>query len=93
MVAVSIPTWSEDAPKVQEYLAQSGVDLGPVIATGDPATIAKVLYSAQMQVKLGQTNRETKRAAQTMTGSNSASDSTSEWDRIAGAKGLPSIRY
>ena len=99
MVASSIPTWQEDAPKVQEdapkvqeYLAQSGVDLGPVIASGDSTAIAKLLYTAQMNVRLGETNRKTKRAAQTMSGSNSGDDSTTEWDRIKVARGLPSFR-
>jgi hypothetical protein len=95
MVASSITTWEEDAPEVQEYLQQSGVDLGPVIATGDPATIAKVVYTAQMQVSLGQSNREIKRAAQTMRGGNSSPESTSAWDAIkaAGDGSPPRVRW
>jgi hypothetical protein len=74
-------------------VAENGLDLTPALATRDPQVIGKALMSVKTQMSLAELNRQIKTSAQTMSGGNSAPDSTSEWAKIAAAKGLPSIRF
>ena len=87
ILANAIPTWADDAPRVHEYITETGYDLAPVIATGNPTEIAKQLFTIHATTQLAQTNRQIKAAAQTMSSSgNSPKDpGPSDWDWIGAA--------
>lgn len=92
-VSGAIPNWQQEQGQLVQYMNENQVDLSGVLATRDPTVLAKALLSLDTSMKLGESARETKRQAQTMTGTNSSRESTSEWDKIKAAKGMPSFRF
>ena len=93
IVASAIPNWQQDEPIMVDYLNRHPVDISPAIRTGDPSTVAKALFSVHTAAQLDRSARQTKQAAQTLTGSNSSTEPETAWDRIAAARsGVPRFR-
>jgi hypothetical protein len=91
ILAAAVPDYTEHQAEIAAYLTETDVDLSPAIAAGDVTTISKALISAATVAKIAKTDPEAKRQAQTLSGSNSARDSITEWGKIAAAN--PNLKF